>query len=157
MVQTQFNLTIKTIRSDNGNEFLLRDFYQANGILHQTSCVATPQQNGIVERKHLHILAVTRALLFQSHLPKNFWAHAVNHAIHIINRLPSPFLNHQSPYQILHQTLPDISTLKVFGSLCFATTLKANRLKLDSRSRKCLYLGFKPGVKGHILFDIHSK
>ncbi|GAU23080.1 hypothetical protein TSUD_183800 [Trifolium subterraneum] len=127
---THFNLTIKTIRSDNGNEFLLGDFYQAN---------------------------VTRALLFQSHLPKKFWAHAVNHAIHIINRLPTPFLNNQSPYQILHQTLPDISTLKVFGSLCFATTLKANRLKLDSRSRKCLYLGFKPGVKGHILFDIHSK
>ncbi|GAU29493.1 hypothetical protein TSUD_360380 [Trifolium subterraneum] len=142
--------------SDNGNEFL-RDFYKETGIVHQTSCVATPQQNGIVERKHQHILAVTRALLFQSHLPKIFWSHVVNHAIHIINRLLTPFLANKSPYQLLHQTLPDITTLKVFGSLCFASTLKANRLKLDSRSRKCILLGLKPGVKGHILFDIKSK
>jgi hypothetical protein len=100
---------------------------------------------------------VTRDLLFQSSLPKNFWSHAVSHAIHIINRLPTPFLQQKSPYEILYQTLPDISTLKVFGSLCFATTLKAQRLKLDSRSRKCVYLGFKSGVKGHILFDLHNK
>jgi transposase InsO family protein len=106
MVQTQFNITIKCIRSDNGNEFILRDFYNETGILHQTSCVGTPQQNGIVERKHQHILAVTRALLFQSNLPKSFWSHAVSHAIHIINRLPTPFLQNKSPFHILHNTLP---------------------------------------------------
>lgn len=39
----------------------------------------------------------------------------------------------------------------------FASTLKANRKKLDPRSRKCIYLGFKHGVKGHLLFDLHSK
>jgi hypothetical protein len=157
MIQTQFSITIKCIRSDNGNEFLLRDFYAETGILHQTSCVGTPQQNGIVERKHQHILGVTRALLFQSNLPKSFWSHAVSHAIHIINRLPTPFLQNKSPYQVLHNALPDFSTLKVFGSLCFASTLKAHRLKLDSRSRKCIYLGSKAGVKGHILFDLHNK
>jgi hypothetical protein len=157
MIQTQFNITIKCIRSDNDNEFLLRDFYDETGILHQTSCVGTPQQNGIVERKHQHILGVTRALLFQSNLPKSFWSRAVSHDIHIINRLPTPFLQNKSPYQLLHQTLPDFSTLRVFGSLCFATTLKAHRLKLDSRSRKCIYLGSKTDVKGHILFDLHNK
>jgi hypothetical protein len=157
LIQTQFNTTIKCIRSDNGTEFLLRDFYRQTGIVHQTSCVGTPQQNGIVERKHQHILAVTRALLFQAHLPKTFWAHAVSHAVHIINRLPTLFLYHKSPYQILYASLPDINFLKVFGSLCFATTLKANRHKLDSRSRKCINLGFKSGVKGHILFDLQSK
>jgi hypothetical protein len=98
MIQTQFKITIKCIRSDNGTEFLLRDFYAETGILHQTSCVGTPQQNGIVERKHQHILGVTRALLFQSTLPKCFWSHTVSHAIHIINRLPTPFLQNKSPY-----------------------------------------------------------
>ncbi|KAK2354629.1 putative mitochondrial protein [Trifolium repens] len=157
MVKTQFNSDIKCIRTDNGTEFLLKDFYDKHGIIHQCSCVATPQQNGIVERKHQHILGTARALLFQSHLPKIFWAHAVGHAIHIINRLPTPFLSQKSPFQILYDCLPDLTTLKVFGSLAYAPTLQANRHKLDSRSRKCVSLGFKTGVKGHILFDLKSK
>ncbi|MCH80835.1 retrovirus-related Pol polyprotein from transposon TNT 1-94 [Trifolium medium] len=157
MIKTQFNANIKCIRSDNGKEFLLKDFYAANGIVHQSSCVSTPQQNGIVERKHQHILGTARALLFQSHLPKLFWAHAVGHAVHIINRLPTPFLSNKSPFQILFNQLPDISTLKVFGSLAYAATLQSHRQKLDSRSRKCVTLGFQAGVKGHILFDLKTK
>ena len=47
--------------------------------------------------------------------------------------------------------------MRVFGSLCFAITLSANKKKLDSRSRKCIHIRFKDGVKGYILFDLHSK
>jgi hypothetical protein len=66
-------------------------------------------------------------------------------------------LTNKPPYQLLHNSLPDIQFLKVFGCLCFASTLKNNRQKLDSRSRKCIHLGFKTGVKGHVLFDLHNK
>jgi hypothetical protein len=157
MVKTQFETNIKCIRSDNGTEFLLKKFYLENGIIHQTSCVSTPQQNGIVERKHQHILGIARALLFQANLPHIFWAHAVGHAIHIINRLHTPFLNQKTPFQILFNELPDVSNLRVFGSLVFATTLSNHRKKLDPRSRKCIALGFRSGVKGHILFDLKNK
>jgi hypothetical protein len=157
MIKTQYNIAVKCIRSDNGPEFLLKSFYNEHGIIHQCSCVSTPQQNGIVERKHQHILGTARALLFQSKLPYIFWAHAVGHAVHIINKLPTPFLSNKSPYQVLHNCLPDIDSLRVFGSLCYATTLQHNRRKLDSRSRKCVYLGFRMGVKGHSLFDLQSR
>ena len=52
MVNTQFNSKIQTIRSDNGIEFFLKDFFHSNGILHQLAYVDTPQQNAIVDRKH---------------------------------------------------------------------------------------------------------
>jgi len=51
-VTTQFGKTIKTIRSDSGPEFDYTILYNTHGINHQRSCVETPQQNSIVERKH---------------------------------------------------------------------------------------------------------
>ncbi|PNX97245.1 hypothetical protein L195_g020471, partial [Trifolium pratense] len=50
----------------------------------------------------------------------------------------------------LHKVFPfpDLHELKVFGSLCYASTIQNHRTKLDTRARKDVYLGLKPGVKG---------
>lgn len=43
MVERQFHKSVRTVRSDNSTEFLgLKAYFAAHGILHQTSCVATP-------------------------------------------------------------------------------------------------------------------
>ena len=76
-VKNQFNRNVKIIRTDNGKEFYWKDFYERHGIIHQTSCNETSQQNSIVERKHQHILNITRCLIFQSRLPKAFWCYVV--------------------------------------------------------------------------------
>jgi len=88
-VQTQFETTIKIIRSDNGTIFGMTNFFVNKGIVHQTSCVNTPQQNSTVERKHGYLLNVARALMIQSHLPTIYWSYFVIHAAHIINMLPT--------------------------------------------------------------------
>ena len=90
-IQTQFETTIKIIRSDNETEFFMTNFFINKGIIHQTSCVNTPQQNSIVERKHGHLFNVARALMIESHLPKIYWSYSVIHVVHIINMLPTPF------------------------------------------------------------------
>lgn len=49
---------MQAFRTDNGSEFFnheIKAYIQTNGILHQHSCVETPQQNGIAERKHKHL------------------------------------------------------------------------------------------------------
>lgn len=54
MVEKKFNTKVKTIRSDNGLEFTNNEsilFFQSKGIIHQKSCLYTPLQNGVVERK----------------------------------------------------------------------------------------------------------
>jgi len=60
-------------------------------------CIETPQQNGVEERKHQHILSITRALIFQSNLLKLFWNLAVSHVVFLLNRLPNKVLHNKSP------------------------------------------------------------
>ena len=47
----------------------------------------------------------------------------------------------------MHDKLPDLKILKVFGSLVYASTLHSHRTKLDPKGRKCVFLGFKSGMK----------
>jgi len=157
LIQNQFHITPKTIKIDNGLEFMLNDFYALHGIVHHKSCVETPQHNGRVERKHQHILNVARALLFQSKLPPAFWSYVVLHALFLINRVSTPLLHNQSPYLVLHNKLPSLDLFKVFGCLCFASTLQNHITKLHSRARKSIFLGYQSGYKGYVLFDLNSR
>jgi hypothetical protein len=114
-VKNQFNCSIKTIRSNNGPEFLLTDLFDSHGILHQRSCVETPEQNSVVERKHRHIQNVARSLLFHFGIPKCYWCFIFSYVVHIINCLPSRILKQQSPFQLLHGKSPSLLDFKTFG------------------------------------------
>lgn len=72
MVETQFTRKVKAIRSDNGTEFNVSDVCSERGIVHQLSCVETPEQNARVERKHQHLLSVARALMLQASLQNTY-------------------------------------------------------------------------------------
>ena len=71
----QFGYTVKIVRSNNALEFDTSEcqhFFAKHEIVHQTSCVNKPQQNGHVERKRRHLLEISRALRSQAHLPLKF-------------------------------------------------------------------------------------
>lgn len=75
LVENQFSKTIKVLRSDCGGEYLsinMKTFLSHHGIIHQTTCPYTPQQNGIAERKHRHLVETSLTLLHQSNLPTSY-------------------------------------------------------------------------------------
>ena len=71
-IKTQFGKTIKVLRSDNAKEYFssaVSSFLSSQGILHQSSCPHTPQQNGIAERKNRHLVETARTLLLHANVP----------------------------------------------------------------------------------------
>ena len=92
MILTQFGSSIQRFRTDNVRDYFnhhLRHFFNEKGVVHESSCINTPQQNEVVERKMRHLLNVTITLLHHSNVPKSFWGEAVLAATYLINRVPS--------------------------------------------------------------------
>ena len=152
-IQTQFHVSIQTLRSDNAKECLLEPFQSfmlQHGILHQTSCVDTPSHNEVVKRKNRHLLETARALLFQMHVPKHFWVDAVSTACFLINRMPSSILNWATSY---HQLFPNnllfLIDPKVFGCTCFVRDIRPQVSKLDPKSLKCIFVEYSRVQKGY--------
>ena len=150
LVKTQFNLLVKVIRTDNGSEFINTEcthLYTSMGIIHQRTCIHTPQQNGIAKRKHRHILEVARSIRFQGHIPIRFWGHCILNAAYIINRLPTSVLHGKSPYEMFHKCKPSLQHMRVIGCLCFAKSMLIKD-KFHPRSVIAVHMGYSAHTKG---------
>ena len=104
IIRTQFGTEIKILWSNNGNEYNnsgLNPYLASNDIIHQTSCIDTPQQNGVVERKNRHLLDVARSMLFSMNVPKTYWEHVVLTASYLINHLSTRVLDKKSSLEVL--------------------------------------------------------
>jgi len=126
------------------------------GINHRITCPYTHQQAGAIERRHRQIVEVGLALLAHSNLPQMFWEDAFLTAVFIINRLPTPILNHKSPYEMVHHQKPDYNFLRTFGCACWPYLRPYNRHKLDFRSKNCIFIGYSIGHRGYKCLDIST-
>ncbi|GKE39007.1 retrovirus-related pol polyprotein from transposon TNT 1-94 [Tanacetum coccineum] len=133
----------------------LKSFSQ--GIVHQTSCVDRPQQNGRVERKHKHVLDAARALRFHSKLPLKFWGDCVTTATYLINRLPSSVIGNVTPYEMLLKKKPDYTSLRVFGCLAMVSNPSRTADKFDPRGVPCVFLGYPSNQKGYKFYNLLNK
>jgi hypothetical protein len=169
LVENQFSTKIKQVQSDGGGEYIshhFQSFLAKHGITHRKSCPYTSQQNGLAERKLRHILETGLTLLAHSSLSNKYWADAFVTAVHIINRLPTPILDHKSPFSKLHSKEPDYHSLRVFGCQCFPLLRPYTNHKLEYRSKPCVFLGYsfagykcldpitnKVYLSRHVIFD----
>lgn len=124
--QTQFSAKVQILRTDNGGEYVNRQFeayFQHIGILHETLCSQIPQQNDIVKRHNRHISETAQALLIGSHIPSHYWADIVYTIVHLLNHIPSKVLNFKNSLQVLstNVSLPTVLMIpsRIFGCVAF--------------------------------------
>ncbi|PRQ35370.1 putative RNA-directed DNA polymerase [Rosa chinensis] len=164
LVRTQYDAHVKVFRSDNGGEFVnhsFHEYFQDHGIIHQTSCSQTPEQNGVSERKNRHLLDMARSLLLSANMPKYLWGEAVLCASHLINRLPSVPLQGRVPLEVLsnYVSIPSSNTLpaRVFGCIAYVHLYKNQRSKLDARALKCVFVEYSSHQKGYKCYHPQSQ
>ncbi|RVW43766.1 Retrovirus-related Pol polyprotein from transposon TNT 1-94 [Vitis vinifera] len=89
MIETQYNEKVRVLRSDNGGEYQssnLQKYLEGHGIIHQTTCSNTPQQNGVAERKNRHLLEVVYASLIAAKILISYWGETITSVAYLINR-----------------------------------------------------------------------
>ena len=132
MITTQFGTPIQKHRTDNAREYFnhhMHQFFQQEGIVHESSCINTPQKDEVVERKMRHLLNVVYTLLHHHRVPKIFLGEAVLIATFLINRVPTRLIHQQSPLTCLSTHFPDFNVhnplpLRVFGCVFFVHIFK---------------------------------
>ena len=105
----------------------------------------TPQQNGASERMNITIMEKVRCMLSNAKLLKSFWAEVVAIAYFLTNRSPSVALDKKTPIEVWSITPIVYSDLNFFGCPTYA---RVDNGKLEPRYVKCVFLGYKNGVKG---------
>jgi hypothetical protein len=100
---------------------------------------------------------MARPMMKDKGIPLKFWAEAVSLAVYIQNRCPTVAVSEKTPIEAWSGVKPDISHLRVFGSVCYAHIPKEKRQKLDDKSERCILLGFSEGTKGYRLYNLEQK
>ncbi|KAI5334149.1 hypothetical protein L3X38_024282 [Prunus dulcis] len=126
IVSTLFHAWVKVFWTNNGGEYVnntLASFFRAQGIIHQTTTLFIPQQNGVSERKNRQLLEVAPSLMLDMSVPHHLWGHVVLFAAYLINRTPSRVLDFKTPHDVFGDHVSPISVSKlpskVFGCVAY--------------------------------------
>jgi len=160
IIEKQSGYKIRTVRSDQGEEYTSNDFEAfctQQGIRHQTTPAYTPQLNGVAERKNRTILDMARSLLKTKKLPKQYWAEAVSCVVYLLNRYPTRSLQVVTSEESWSGHKPSVTDLRVFGCVAYTKIPDARRTKHDDKSEKCIFIRYGDRRMGYKLYNPITK
>ncbi|GJW54048.1 retrovirus-related pol polyprotein from transposon TNT 1-94 [Tanacetum coccineum] len=137
MIQLRLKVPVRHIRTDNETEFVnqtLCEYYKKVGVSHKTFVSRSPQQNSVVERRNRTLIEAARTMLIYAKALLFLWAEAVATACYTQNRSIIRLRHDKTPYELLHDKLPDLSFFHVFGALCYPTNDSENLGKLQPKA-----------------------
>ncbi|CAI7919767.1 unnamed protein product [Closterium sp. NIES-53] len=119
---------------------------KGEGIRQTFTLPASPQQNGIAERRIGMVMDVARTSMIHAAAPHFLWLFAVQYSAHQINLQPCVSLPETTPTLRWTGKVGDASAFRFWGSQAFVRDTSAD--KLSSRAVPCVFLGFPPDAPG---------
>ncbi|CAI5969703.1 unnamed protein product [Closterium sp. NIES-64] len=145
----QSDFPVLHLHSDRGGKFsseLLAAYCAEHGIRHTFTLPASPQQNGVAERRIGLVMEVARTSMINAATPHFLWSFAVQYAAHQLNLWPRASAPETSPTLRWTGEVGDASVFRVYGCRAFVRDTSAD--KLSSRAVPCVFLGFVPDAPG---------
>ncbi|GKC38758.1 integrase, catalytic region, zinc finger, CCHC-type containing protein [Tanacetum coccineum] len=151
------------VTSINGKKYILvivddySRFAWKVGISHETSIARSPQKNSVVERRNHTLIEAARTMLIYAKALLFLWAEAVATACYTQNRSIIRLRYGKTPYELLHEKLPDLFFLHVFGALCYPTNDSENLGKLQPKADIGIFIGYAPTKKAFRIYNRHTR
>ncbi|CAI7800926.1 unnamed protein product [Closterium sp. NIES-54] len=148
----QSDFPVLRLHSDRGGEFssdLLAAYCAKHGIRQTFTLLASPQQNGVAERRIGLVMEIARTSLIHAAAPHFLWLFAVQYAAHQLNLWPRVSAPETSPTLLWTGQVGDASRFRVWGARAFVRDTTAD--KLSARAVPCVFLGFVPDAPGRHL------
>ena len=155
--ETAVDRRVKTIRSDNGGEFINREmatWANSKGIKQETTLPGSPQQNGPAERLNRTTVEASRAMLTDTKLPTRFWSEAVRCSSYIRNRAPVSGVQ-GVPYTRMTGSKPDVSHMRVFG--CPVYYMRELLGKFERKAEPGRFVGYAEGRRGYRILTMDNR
>jgi hypothetical protein len=94
-----------------------------------------------------------RAVLINSNLPAFLWGEAYSAVVYLYNRTPHTSLNFKTPYELKTTQKPDISNIRVWGSITYRRMPdELISSKIDPRAKAYYLIGY--GSNQYKLLDL---
>ena len=130
------------------------DFLTKSTVTYSYNSPYTAEDNSYAERSFRTIKECSLSQLIASGLPANFWSKSCEHFIHTHNRLPRQTAKgFISPYQFIHNEIPNLSYTRVWGSKVvfqIDRSLRAN--DWSARGSFGYFMGYRRKGAGYIIY-----
>ncbi|GKC13944.1 retrovirus-related pol polyprotein from transposon TNT 1-94, partial [Tanacetum coccineum] len=114
-------------------------------------------QNGVVERRNHTLIEAAHTILIYAKALLFLWAEAVATACYTQNRSIIRLCHDKTPYELLHDKLPDLSFFYVFGALCYLTNDSENLGKLQLKADIGIFIGYVPTKKEFRIYNRRTR
>nr|GEV32453.1 hypothetical protein [Tanacetum cinerariifolium] len=105
----------------------------------------------------VHRIQTDNGTEFVNQMLREYYEERLWQPLVIPNRSIIRLCHGKTPYELLHNNLPDLSFLHVFGALCYPTNDNENLGKLQPKADIGIFIGYAPTKKAFLIYNRRTR